>query len=128
MSRNKQVELSESKKKWNKLWDMYGSGELEKYNYTAFVVCDYESGINSEGHSGWFFNTENTEGPDAMKKILSALKEALPEHIYDNLNKAFKSYDTENEENVCEETDEYFYEYEQEIIDYLQGVADSLEL
>ena len=128
MTRNENVELSEAQKKWDKLWDMYGSGELEKTNYSAFIVCDYESGVNGEGHSGWLFNIENTEGTDAINTILSVLENILPAHLYDNLNKAFHSYGKENEDEVCESADDYFYEHEQEVIEYLQGVANNLEL
>ena len=126
--RKKQPELTEAQKKWNKLWEMYGSGELAKTDYNTFVLCEYESGVNGEGHSGWFFNTENTEGKEAINKSISALENILPAHLYDNLKKAFHSYGTENEDEVCESADDYFYEHEQEVIEYLQGVANNLEL
>ena len=124
--RKKQPELTEAQKKWNKLWDMYGSGELVEIDYNTFVLCEYESGVNGEGHSGWFFNKDNSEGKDAINKSLSALEEILPTHLYDNLNKAFRSYGTEDEEDICESADNYFYEHEQEIIEHLQGVAKAL--
>ena len=120
--------MSDNQMKWNKLWDLYGSGELAENDYNTFLLCDYESGVNGEGHSGWFFNTENTEGKEAIKKNLSALEEVLPTHLYDNLVEAFRSYGTEEEEGICESADDYFYEHEQEIIEYLQGVANRLDL
>ena len=122
--RKKQTELSEAQKKWNKLWEMYGTGELAETDCNTFVLCDYDGGVNGEGHSGWFFNTENTEGKEAINKYISILEQVLPTHLYDNLN---KSYDTEKEETLCEEADNYFYEHEQEVIEYLQGVANKLE-
>lgn len=122
------TEITEAQKKWNALWDMYGSGELIKTDYNTFALCDYESGINGEGHSGWFYNTENTEGTEATEKIISALKNVLPAHLYENLSKAFDSYGTENEDDVCEAADDHFYEHETEIIDILQAAANRLEL
>ena len=120
--------MSDNQMKWNKLWDLYGSGELAENDYNTFILCDYESGVNGEGHSGWFFNIENTEGKEAINKILYALEEVLPTHLYDNLNKAFRSYGTEDEEDICDLADNYFYEHEQVIIEYLQGVANRLDL
>ena len=125
---DEQPELTETQKKWNVLWEMYGTGELSETDFNTFVLCDYETGVNGEGHSGWFFNTENTEGKEAINKNLSALKKVLPAHLYDNLSKAFLSYGTEDEEDVCESADHYFYKHEQERMDYLQGVANRLEL
>ena len=124
----KKTELTETQKKWNKLWEMYESGELSELDYNTFALCDYESGVNGEGHSGWFFNTENTEGKEGINKYLSALEQVLPAHLYDNLYKAFQSYGTETEDDLCEEADDYFYEHEQEVIEFLQSVADDLEL
>ncbi len=124
----KQPELTEAQKKINKLWEMYDSGKLAETDYSTFVLCEYESGVNGEGHSGWFFNIENTEGKEAINKILYALEEVLPTHLYDNLNKAFRSYGTEDEEDVCDSADNYFYEHEQVILEYLQGVANRLDL
>ena len=124
----KQPELTEAQKKINKLWEMYDSGKLAETDYSTFVLCEYESGVNGEGHSGWFFNIENTEGKKAINKILSVLEEVLPTHLYENLNKAFRSYGTEDEEDICDLADNYFYEHEQVIIEYLQGVANRLDL
>ena len=124
----KQPELTEAQKRINKLWEMYDSGKLAETDYSTFVLCEYESGVNGEGHSGWFFNIENTEGKKAIDKTLSVLEEVLPTHLYENLNKAFRSYGTEHEEKICESADAYFYEYEQEIIEYLQGIANGLDL
>jgi len=123
-----QKELTEGQKKWNKLWEMYGSGELAGTDFKTFVLCDYESGVNGEGHSGWFFNIENAEGCEAINICLSALEIVLPAHLYDNLSKAFQSYGTEKEDVHCEEADKYFYQHEQEVIDYLQSVANNLEM
>lgn len=126
--RKKQTELTEAQKKWNKLWEMYGTGELAKTDYNTFVLCDYDSGVNGEGHSGWFFNIENTDGKQAINKCVSVLEQVLPTHLYDNLYKAFQSYGTEKEDSLCEAADNYLYEHEQDVIEYLQGAANKLEL
>ena len=126
--RKTRPELTQAQQKWNKLWEMYESGELAKTDYNTYLLCEYESGVNGEGHSGWFFNTENTEGKEAVENRLHVLKQVLPAHLYDNLVKAFQSCGTEKEEDICEEADDYFWEHEQEVIEYLQGAANHLEL
>ena len=40
--------MSDNQMKWNKLWDLYGSGELAENDYNTFILCDYESGVNGE--------------------------------------------------------------------------------
>ena len=107
---------------------MYGSDELEEVDFDTFALCDYESGVNGEGHSGWFFNKESTGGKEAINRILLALEKTLSAPMYDNLKKAFHSYGTDSEDEVCEAADDFFYEHEQEIIEYLQGIANHLEL
>ena len=119
---NKDIKSRDSKS-LNKIWNMYGSGELEKTDYKIHCLCDYESGVNSDGHSGWFFNTENTEGIDAVNTIIFTLRIVLPTHLYENLLRAKEAYGTETEDEVCDEADEYFYEHEREIIDILQDLA-----
>lgn len=126
--RKKQPELTDSQKKFNKLWDMYASGDLESSAPGIYALCDYEGGVNGEGHSGWFFNTENSYGTEALQALILSLKEILPDDLYDNLNTAFKSYGTEDEEAVCEKADEYYYNSEHRINDILQNYADTLTL
>ncbi len=36
--RKKQTELTETQKKWNKLWELYESGELANIDYNTFVL------------------------------------------------------------------------------------------
>ncbi|MBO4432862.1 MAG: hypothetical protein J5852_04950 [Clostridia bacterium] len=48
--------------------------------------------------------------------------------MYANLNTAFKSYGTKDEESICEKADEYYYEHEQEIANILQNYANTLNL
>jgi len=115
-----------SAEKWNRMWDMYASGELAEDKPDIYALCDYDSGVNGEGHSGWFYNTKNTEGSEGLKNLISALFGILPEHLCDNLEKAIRSYDTEDEDDICEEADDYFYEHEREILAILENYANSL--
>ena len=126
--RKKQPELTEAQKKFNKLWDMYASGELLKAEPRIYALCDYEGGVNGEGHSGWFFNTENSDGTEALQTLILSLNGILSDDLYANLNTAFKSYGTKDEESICEKADEYYYEHEQEIENILQNYADTLTL
>ena len=96
----------------DKIWELYASGELKKLSPEADAVCAYESGVNGDGHSGFFFNNE-----EDMTGCIDILKTVLPSGLYENLYRAWKAYNTENEETICDEADDYFYEHEQEIID-----------
>ena len=122
--KKKKPKLSEQQKRWNTLWEQYGTGELKEQNFGIYCLCDYYSGVNGEGHAGWLDNTENTEGKEAINNIVSALEEVLPDHLYDNLKRALLSYGTEKEDNVCEKADDYFCEHEKEIIEHLQKAAE----
>lgn len=116
----KKTELTKEQKRWNKLWEMYDSGELEDINSDIYALCEYESGVNGEGHSGFFCNNE-----DEMPGFNKSLENILPAQLYDNFCKALNSYETEKEDEICENADDYFYEHEQQIIDILQSFADS---
>lgn len=123
-----QPELTESQKKWNRLWDNYSAGKLAETYPLVFLICDYYSGVSGEGHSGWFFNTENTYGQDALQTTISALKEILPADMSENLSHAYDSLGSENEDNICKKADEFFYEHEQKVTVVLQNYADNLSL
>lgn len=120
--RKKKTELTTDQIKLNKLWDMYASGELEQKNKDTNVLCDYESGVNGEGHSGFFFNNE-----EDLPDYNSVLKNVLPADMYTNFLKAYQSYNSDNEEEVCEAADDYFYQYEQKVIAILQEYANGLD-
>lgn len=120
--RKKKTELTTEQIKLNKLWDMYASGELEQKNKDTYVLCDYESGVNGEGHSGFFFNNE-----EDLPDYKSVLKNVLPTDMYTNFLKAYQSYNSDNEEEICEAADDYFYQYEQKVIAILQEYANGLD-
>ena len=119
--KKKVVELTQEQKNWNKVWELYETGELEKINPDIYALCEYESGINGEGHSGFFCNNE-----DELSKFEKALKNILPSKLYENFDKALKSYETESEDEICEMADDYFYDNEQEVINILQTFANEI--
>ena len=108
------------------LWEMFASGALEKTAPQIAVLCDYESGVNGEGHSGWLYNTENTGGKSAVQSRLMLLQAVLPVHLYQNLERAVKAYGTAQEDEICEAADDHFYAHEQEVTAILQAFADTL--
>ena len=76
--KKKRPELTEAQRKFNKLWHMYASGKLTESAPGIYALCDYEGGVNGEGHSGWFSKTENCEGKAALQSTVLLLKEMTP--------------------------------------------------
>ncbi len=120
-SKGRNYELSSADKNWNALWEKYGNGELEEYNKGIFALCDYDSGVNGGGHSGFFCNNE-----DNLQFYYDELGKILPADLFLNFKKAFQSYDTESEEEMCNKADDCFYENEQLILDILQYFANKM--
>lgn len=119
--KKKKCEPTPAQQKLNKLWDLYANGELEKQNADIFVLCEYESGVNGEGHSGFFFNNE-THLSDYSKIIVRL----LPADLRENFERAYQSYGTDAEDDICDTADSYFYAHEQGVIDILQEFANHL--
>ena len=105
-------------KNMNRLWDRYADGRLEKENYGMYVLCDYDGGVNGEGHSGFFFNNEAV-----LPHYTAELSRILPPELYENYLTAYHSYGTDSEDEVCEQADQFFYAHEQQIIDIEQKYA-----
>lgn len=115
----KKEELPE-RKKWNRLWELYGNGER---NDPVFYLCDYDSGINGEGHLCFFENHA-----DCLGKYSEELKKTLPDELYENFDKALRAFERKTEaEKICTEADAYFYEHESDIIKAIQAYANTLE-
>lgn len=117
------VKLSENEMKWNKLWDLYSNST---WNNPIFYLCDYDSGINGEGHFCFFDNKGNE-----MKTYVEELKKVLPENLFDNFNKAYQIWLRGNDEQTekhCEVADDFFYQNENTIIEILQQFANTLEI
>ena len=107
---------------WNRLWEAYGSGKLDEIDHGAYLLCEYESGINGDGHSCYIFNCVN--GGQDMPAMLDELKKVLPQQFYEYFKKAYDSNETDKEDEICTAADDYFYKNEEEIIGILQKVAD----
>lgn len=119
--KKKKCEPTLAQQKLNKLWALYDNGELEKQNADIFVLCEYESGVNGEGHSGFFFNNEAL-----LSDYHETLVRALPVDLRDNFERAYQSYGTDTEDDTCDAADSYFYAHEQGLIDILQEYANRL--
>lgn len=117
--KKKPAQLTQEQINWNRVWELYDSGELEQINADIYALCEYESGINGEGHSGFFCNNE-----DSLHDFEKTLKNILPQKFFEIYLEALRSYETDSEEEVCEMADDYFYSHEQEIIDIIQNFAD----
>lgn len=121
--KKKSVELTDEEKSWNKLWELYSNGELDSIDHGIYCLCEYDSGVNGEGHSGFFCNSDNC---DTLDDLIGTLKTVLPESHCLNLMAAYEAYETDNEDGVCEKADDFFYENEEDILKILQSFADNL--
>lgn len=116
-----EIPLTDEQINWNKVWSLFDSGELKDINSDIYYLAEYEAGVSGEGHSGFLCNDE-----EIIPEITSALKNTLPEDLFDNYIKALKSYDTEDEDEICGLCDEYFFENENIIIDILQEFGNKI--
>lgn len=119
--KKKKTELSLQELNMNRLWDIWASGELERSNYEIYVLCDYEAGVNGEGHSGFFFNNE-----EHLLDYHDVLLRLLPPDLKANFEQAFQAYGTDTEEETCEIADSAFFANEQELKEILQEYANRL--
>lgn len=108
--------FEEQNDKWNRLWDLYSQNKLKRNHY---ILCDYYSGVNGEGHFGFFFNNE-----DNLKEYINVLKKILSNKMKEYLIKAYDLYLNDEEYT---EADEYFFEHEYEIIDLLQDYSNTIK-
>lgn len=97
-------------RQWNRLWEMYGSGALWQADHTAYLLCEYDSGINGEGHSGWFFNHRVR-----LPEWIATYQSVLPKAFYANLCMAYESCGTDREDAICAVADDWFYAHEEQI-------------
>ena len=109
----------------NQLWDLYSADQLKG---TVFFLCDYYSGVMGEGHSGFFFNTENGRNNHPLRDYVTHLKEILPEDLYLNLVSAVNSFQTRRETAVCKKADACFFEHQDEYTELLRECAANIAL
>lgn len=119
----KKTQLTQEQLKWNKMWDLW----VEKEAISLYAeLMTYQSDVNNGGHDLYFTNVEDSE--------MANLEKILPEHLKDNLQKAYKAYlwlkenDDEKTEEILEQCDDMFYENEKEINSILEGYASKMEL
>lgn len=122
-NKTKKTKLPISEQKYNNLWDLYSNSELDDINHNIYVLCDYESGINGDGHSGFIFNNET-----CIIDYIDSLKQILPEDLYVNFINAYEAYGSDDESDICDACDQFFYKNEQMVIDILQEYANTLEI
>ncbi|MBQ3867776.1 MAG: hypothetical protein II789_04425 [Clostridia bacterium] len=113
------AELSHADERMNRLWKAYSDGSLDEMDHAMYVLCEYHSGVNGEGHSGFVFNSESE-----MPEYLQTLNTVLPDPFFGNLQKVWDAYGTEGEAEAASAADAYFYAHEREIIDIQQRFAD----
>ena len=113
--------MTASDRKWNRMRELYGSGELQRIDQNAYLLCEYDGGINGEGHSGWFSNHRRE-----LEQLRSMYRTVLPNAFYINLCMALEAFGTDREDEVCEIADNWFYSHEQRIIELLNEHAERL--
>lgn len=111
-------------KKWNQLWGLYAEGRLEEI---PFLLCNYYSGVMGEGHAGFLFNVDNhNQSEDRIDDYVEKLKDVLDEGFYENLMQAVHAYGTKKEAKICDLSDCYFQNREEEFTALLQKYADDI--
>ena len=127
--KKKKHELTEEQLKWNKMWELWTE---EKAVSPYAELMTYQSEINNGGHDQYFTNVENTGN---LGKEMTALDQILSAKLKDNLNKAYKAYlilekkdEDEEAEETLEQSDDVFYENEEEINRLLEEYACKIEL
>ncbi len=92
-------------RQWNAMWDQYADGVLPP-PYQA--LCEYESGVQGEGHALFFDNNE-----EELSSLLPTLQAILPASLWENLQTAYQKYLRADESmGWFEEHDVFYYERE----------------
>lgn len=123
------MELNKEQLQWNKMWNLWTEGKAES-PYAELMT--YQSEINNGGHDQYFLNVENIGN---LEKEMSVLEQILSAKLKENLRKAYQAYlvleeneDDEDAEEILEQCDDIFYEYEDEINHALEEYASKIEL
>lgn len=125
----KKTVLTESQKKWNKMWALWAQGQVDS-PYAELMT--YQNEINNGGHDQYFSNFANTVD---LQTEISALETILPSKLKNNLQKAYKAFliseeteDDEKSEEIIAQCDAVFYENEKEISHLLEEYAAKIKL
>ncbi|MBR5343635.1 MAG: DUF4375 domain-containing protein [Oscillospiraceae bacterium] len=125
----KKTELSDQQKRWNKMWDLWASGQVDS-PYAELMT--YQSEINNGGHDQYFVNVENISD---LQKEVSVLATILPETLQHNLQVAYQAYLESSEKDldqsadeIFEKCDNVFFENEEQIDCLLKAYAERIVL
>ena len=124
----KKKEVSLKELKWNKMWDLWVNEEIDS-PYRELMT--YYSEVNNGGHAQYFSNVDSVSD---LKKEITNLKKILPFSFKKFLDSSYKAYlvleekDDENSEEIMEESDNFFYENEEELIKILEEYALKIEI
>ena len=127
--KKKKVELSDAQKRWNKMWDLWASGQVDS-PYAELMT--YQSEINNGGHDQYFVNVENTSD---LRKEIAVLETILPETLQHNLQIAYQAYLKSSEkcldqatDVILEKCDDVYFENEEQINRLLNAYAEKIVL
>ena len=114
--------------KLDKMWELWEKGKL-KSPYAKLMT--YESEVENGGHSQYFFNTANCGDLEADVEVVLSI---LPEPLRENLVRGYTAFSEQDDiaddvnDELFEECDDVFYEYEQIIIDIIYEAAKNFEM
>ena len=127
--KKKKTELSDEQKRWNKMWDLWASGQVDS-PYAELMT--YQSEINNGGHDQYFVNVENVSD---LRKEIATLTTILPETLQHNLQIAYQAYLEssekdldQSEDDIFEKCDNVFFENEEQIDCLLKAYAERIVL
>ncbi|MBR6108745.1 MAG: DUF4375 domain-containing protein [Clostridia bacterium] len=127
--KKRKAKLSDEQKKWNKMWDLWASGQVDS-PYTELMT--YQSEINNGGHDQYFVNVENVSD---LRREMATLTTILPETLQQNLQIAYRAYIESSEkgidqsaDEILEKCDEAFFENEEQINELLKTYAERIAL
>lgn len=127
--KKRKAKLSDEQKKWNKMWDLWASGQVDS-PYTELMT--YQSEINNGGHDQYFVNVENVSD---LRREMATLTTILPETLQQNLQIAYRAYIESSEkgidqsaDEILEKCDEAFFANEEQINELLKTYAERIAL
>lgn len=120
----KKIELTEEQQKWNKMWELWANSKADS---PFSEIMTYQSEVNNGGHGQYFSNLSDSGD---LENDVRILKNALPEKHRQNFERAYAAYsnsenqiNSEHFEEITEQCDIFFYEYEEEINTLLNTYA-----
>ena len=118
--KKKEIDLPIETLKFNKMFDLWADGKIES-PYQDLMT--YQTEVNNGGHSQFFFNLENSR---SLEVVVRENMSILPDVHKINLEKAYSAYkeyadiDEDKLDDILDECDNVFYQYEEEINEILE--------